>query len=40
MPANEITINGVISYIVGDSKMPALIEWLDENGEKQESEKE
>jgi len=35
MPGNLITINGVIEYYVGDSKMEKVIECLKENGVKQ-----
>lgn len=35
MPGNIITINGVIEYYVGDSKMDRLIEYLDKYGTKQ-----
>ena len=32
MPGNIITINGVSEFYVGDSKMPALIKHLKDNG--------
>jgi len=32
MPGNIISINDSIEYYVGDSKMPALMKWLKENG--------
>ena len=32
MPANIITINGVSEFYVGDSKMPAFLKWLKDNG--------
>ena len=35
MPGNQIVINGVIKYYVGDSKMEELLTWLDSNGIKQ-----
>lgn len=35
MPGNIITINGIIEYYVGDSKMDELIKYLDEYGTKQ-----
>jgi hypothetical protein len=38
MPGNQIAINGVIEYYVGDSKMDELLAWLDNNGIKQEAE--
>ncbi len=37
MPANQIVINRVIKYYVGDSKMDELLAWLDNNGIKQEA---
>jgi hypothetical protein len=36
MPGNIITINDSIEYYVGDSKMDELLEWLSENGFKEE----
>ena len=32
MPANIIKINNVSEFYVGDSKMPALIKFLKDNG--------
>lgn len=32
MPGNIIAINGVSEFYVGDSKMPALIKYLKDNG--------
>ncbi len=35
MPGNQIVINKIIEYYVGDSKMDELLAWLDNNGIKQ-----
>ena len=35
MPGNDVLINGVIKYYVGDSKLGELLAWLDNNGIKQ-----
>ncbi len=35
MPSNDVLVNGSIEYMVGDSKMDELMEWLDTNGKKQ-----
>ena len=35
MPGNTISINKYMDFYVGDSKMPALMKWLRENGIRQ-----
>lgn len=35
MPGNDVCINGVMNWYVGDSNMDELIEWLDKNGIKE-----
>lgn len=34
MPGNTIEINGVKKWYVGDSKMEALLHWLNKNGKR------
>lgn len=35
MPSNQILINKLMEYYVGDSKMDELLKWLDKNGFKE-----
>jgi len=32
MPGNELLINGIAKFYVGDSKMPDLLKWLKNKG--------
>ena len=36
MPGNTIVINNKLSWYIGDSKMPELIRFLEENGVKED----